>query len=189
MTSLGSFQLPDLFRVTQKLKHINEDVIQTPLEHWLAWAISHPCRKPIPVWLPSWWRNFSNVQSKPSLMQLCSVPLWTAISSQGAETSTSPSALCSFLRMGSKEAASELCFLQTTQPKWTSSPFTSFLALLWTLLSTLTPFLCCGAHNCTQYSRSCCSNAKSSGRITFFDLQTMMCLMHTSSWYSWLGIF
>jgi len=42
-------QLPELFRANQKLKHINEVIIQLPLEHWQAWAISLLSRKPIQV--------------------------------------------------------------------------------------------------------------------------------------------
>lgn len=40
-------QLPELYRANQKLKHINEVIIQLPLEHWQAWAISLLSRKPI----------------------------------------------------------------------------------------------------------------------------------------------
>ena len=59
-----------------------------------------------------------------------------------------------------------------------SSPFTSFVALLWTHSRTFTSFLNCGAQNCTQASRWGRTNAEYSGMITSFDRLVMLCLMH-----------
>ena len=53
--------------------------------------------------------------------------------------------------------------------KFPSSPFTSFLAFLWTHSRTVTPFFNCGAQNCTHYSRPGCTNAEYSEIITSSD--------------------
>lgn len=82
-------QLPEYFQASQKLKHVNEGIIQIPLEHWQASGINHPARKPVPVSdHPHNTDIFPNLQSEPPLLLLCAVPS-CSISSQGAEVGTS----------------------------------------------------------------------------------------------------
>jgi len=57
-------QLPDNFRVDQKLKHI-KGIVQMPLKHWQAWGIDHLFRKPVPVFGHSLYKEMlPNIQSK-----------------------------------------------------------------------------------------------------------------------------
>lgn len=58
----------------------------------------------------------------------------------------------------------------------------SFVALFWMLSSILSLFLCCGAQNCTQYSRWG-HNAKPSGKIISIAWLAVPCFKLPKMWY------
>lgn len=63
--------LPDHIRSKQKLKLINEGIIQIPLEHLQAWSINHLSRKSVPVFEHLHDKEiFPNAQSEPPVSQL-----------------------------------------------------------------------------------------------------------------------
>lgn len=45
----GIVQLPDPFRVNQKLQHVVEDILQMPLDHWQARNINHISWNTVPM--------------------------------------------------------------------------------------------------------------------------------------------
>jgi len=68
-----------------------------------------------------------------------------------------------------------------------SSPFTSFVVLLWMHSRTFTTLLDCGAQNCTRYSRWCHTNTEHS-RINHLLTGWLCCVLYTPgcSLPSWL---
>lgn len=97
-------QLPDHSRANQKLKNINESIIQMPVEH-RGVGINKP-RKLVQI--------FPDAQSEPALMKLCAVSTHLVISSQERKPGTSlffPS-----LTAERNDFTSKPPFLQTSQP-------------------------------------------------------------------------
>ena len=89
MTYENWVQLSDHFRSNQKLKHI-KGIIQMPLEHWQAWGIKHPSRKPIPGYdKPHGKEIISNIQSEPPLLHLWTIPVPHIVVYKGDETGMS----------------------------------------------------------------------------------------------------
>jgi len=154
-------QLPDLFKDNQKLKHINEGIIQMHPEQ--TQDINHLSRfdHPVPIWPPP--AQICAVLTLPSIPRsrawhLPLQPLLRALQ----RAVRSPVGLL-FSRW------SNLSALSLSSQDMPSSPSTSFVALLWTNSRILAPFLYYGAQNWTEYSRWVCTNTKYSGRTAFFD--------------------
>jgi len=87
-----------------------------PLKHWQAWHIDHLSRKPIAVSdHPLGKEMLPNVQSKPPLVQLWTIPTRPVPESQGEEISTSLSPFPPQEAAESKEVAPRPPFLRTRQ--------------------------------------------------------------------------
>lgn len=122
--------------------------------------------------LPSWWRNFSCC-----LVPWCSfVPFCCALSLPTREKRLAPlfpppllRKLWRASRMPLSLPSSRLDNKSVLSLSSWDMPFTSFVALLWTLSGTLTSFWYIEAPKSTQYSRWGHSNIKYSGRITSFN--------------------
>ena len=156
-----------------------------PQKHWWSWGVDHLSRKPVPVFdHPLGKEMFPNVQSEPPLAQLradpCKLPLGTK-----EKRSVPPSPLLRKLQWAMRLPLScllskldKLKVLSCSSQDMPSSPFSSFVALLWMHSSTFTSLLNCGAQNCRQCSRWGGTNAEYSGMIASSDGVVVLCLMH-----------
>lgn len=68
-------QLPDHSRTNQKLKYINEGIIQVSLEHLQAWGINLFARNLDPVFDQPHGKFFHHIQSEHPVAQLCAIPM------------------------------------------------------------------------------------------------------------------
>ena len=82
MTFKDQVELHDHFMANKKLEYINEGIVLTPLQHRQTWDILYLSRKPQSTEI------FRHVQSEPSLVQLCAIPLCPVLGDQGEENST-----------------------------------------------------------------------------------------------------
>lgn len=159
-------QLPYYFRANQQLKHINEDIFQMLLEHWVVQGTNHLSRKPAPVSdHPSGTEMFPNAQSYPPLVQLCAVPTLPSVPRSRAQhllqvmerAVRSPPASSS--PCWAAQVSQSLLTLHVYQLHHQLCCFPLFLLFLWTLSGTLISFLYSGGQNCTHYSRWGCTSA------------------------------
>ena len=137
-------QLPDHFRVNQKWKHINEGIVQMPVEHWQAWGINQLSKKSVPEFShPHGKEMFQAAQSDPPLAVLCH----SHMSCHGQQEHSPvplcfPSSGCCREQWGHLSASvSPNCTAQWPQPLLTGhafSPATSFGVLCWALSRMLT---------------------------------------------------
>ena len=87
-----------------------------PLKHWQAWGIDHLYRKPVPVFdHPLGKQTLPNVQSKPPLAQLWTIPTRPNTGSPGEEISTSLSLSAPQEAVESNEVTPQPPALQTRQ--------------------------------------------------------------------------
>ena len=109
-------QRPDPFRDDQKLKRVIKGIVQMRLKHWQTCGINQRSRKPVPVFdHPLSKEMLPNVQSKPPLVQLWTIPTRPIAGYQregiGISLSTSPP----HKPIESSEAAPQPHMLQTRQ--------------------------------------------------------------------------
>ena len=143
-----------------------------PLKHWQAWDTEHLSRKLIP--------GFDNPFSKEMFPNVWhSFEPFPVVQSLDTRQNSAPPSPCPLLRKLQRAMRSPLSLLflkldkliSCSSQDMPSRPSTSFAALLWKHSSALTPFLNCGAQNCTQCSRWGRINSKYSGIVTSLGQQ------------------
>ena len=154
-----------------KLNYTGKSIIQMPLEHWQAWAISYLFRNPVPVFDHLCGKEiFPHNQSEQPLASMYQSHVfyhWSLRRREQYLTLCFPYSGSCREQWGYLFVFSRLdnpSILSISSQDMPSHPVTSFLALLWMYSSTLTSFLYCRAQNFTQCSRWGCTNAKYSGR-------------------------
>lgn len=118
MTFKDQVELHDHFMANKKLEYINEGIVLTPLQHRQTWDILYLSRKPFPVFdHPQSTEIFRHVQSEPSLVQLCAIPLCPVLGDQGEENSTTVSISPPQEAVESNEVTSQPPFLQIEESR------------------------------------------------------------------------
>ena len=173
-------QWPDQFRADQKLKHVKRCIFQMPLDTWTLLAADRPGASTTS--LGSLFQCLTTLSVKKCFLMSSVNLLWHSfepfpcgLSLDTRKKNSAPPSPRPLLRMLWRAMRSplSLLFSRLNNPKvlscssqdFPSSPFTTFVALLWMHPRTFTSFFNGGTQTCTQHPRWGHTNAEYSGMI------------------------